>query len=115
VICRPTQKEAEDYYRHAIIDNADWGAVDGMLALKHITPQSMPMEEYVKRRQYFAANAIGGYPFTGDPDRIAEELGNLGKAGVRGIAVSFVNFLDEVPYFCAEVLPRLARMELRAG
>ena len=114
VICRPTQKEAEEYYRHAIIDNADWGAVDGMLALKHITPQSMPMDEYVKRRQYFAANAIGGYPFTGDPDHVAEELGNLGRAGIRGIAVSFVNFLDEVPYFCAEVLPRLARLGLRA-
>ena len=25
------------------------------------------------------------------------------------IAVSFVNYLDELPYFCAEVLPRLAQ------
>ena len=42
VICRPTQKEADDYYQHAIIDNADWGAVDGMLANKSMTPQTMP-------------------------------------------------------------------------
>jgi hypothetical protein len=27
--------------------------------------------------------------------------------------VSFVNYLDELPYFCAEVLPRLARLGLR--
>ena len=33
--------------------------------------------------------------------------------GLTGIAVSFVNYLDELPYFCAEVLPRLARSELR--
>jgi hypothetical protein len=33
---------------------------------------------------------------------------------VRGIALSFVNYLDELPYFCAEVLPRLARLGLRA-
>jgi FMNH2-dependent dimethyl sulfone monooxygenase len=32
---------------------------------------------------------------------------------VRGIAVSFVNYLDDLPYFCDEVLPRLARMGLR--
>ena len=115
VICRPTQKEAQDYYRHAIIEHADWGAVDGMLALKHITPQTLPMEEYLAKRKYFAANAIGGYPFVGDPDHVTEELANLSKAGMRGIALSFVNYLDEVPYFCDEVLPRLARLGLRAG
>jgi hypothetical protein len=27
--------------------------------------------------------------------------------------VSFVNYLDELPYFCAEVLPRLERLGLR--
>ena len=43
VICRPTQKEADDYYQHAIIDNADWGAIDGMLANKSITPQTIPV------------------------------------------------------------------------
>jgi hypothetical protein len=33
---------------------------------------------------------------------------------MRGIAVSFVNYLAEVPYFCDEVLPRLARLGIRA-
>ncbi|HUI94303.1 MAG TPA: LLM class flavin-dependent oxidoreductase [Xanthobacteraceae bacterium] len=113
VVCRPTQKEAEDYYRHAIIDNADWGAIDGMLALKDITPYAMPIEEYEKKRHYFAGNAIGGYPHVGTPDRVAEELANISRAGMRGIAISFVNYLDEVPYFCDEVLPRLARLGVR--
>ncbi len=35
------------------------------------------------------------------------------KAGVRGIALSFVNYLDEFPAFAAEVLPRLERLGLR--
>ena len=113
VICRPTQKEAEDYYRHAIIENADWVAVDGMLALKDITRDSVPPDEFEKKRQYFAANAIGGYPYVGTPDRVAEELANISKAGMRGIAVSFVNYLNEVPYFCDEVLPRLERFGVR--
>jgi FMNH2-dependent dimethyl sulfone monooxygenase len=113
VICRPTQKEAEDYYRHALIEQADWGAVDGMLALKDITPQKLPMEEFEKKRHYFAANAIGGYPYVGTPDRVADELANISRAGMRGIAVSFVNYLNELPYFCDEVLPRLARLGVR--
>ncbi len=113
VVCRPTQGEAEEYYRHAMIDNADWGAVDGMLALKDITPYSVPFDEYEKKRHYFAGNAIGGYPYVGTPDRVADELANVSRAGMRGIAISFVNYLNELPYFCDEVLPRLARLGVR--
>ena len=114
VVCRPTQREAEDYYRHAIIDNADWGAIDGMLANKSITPQTIPPDEYDAKRRYFASHAIGGYPFVGTPDLVAEELAIISHAGVRGIGLSFINFLDEVPYFCDEVLPRLERQGVRA-
>jgi alkanesulfonate monooxygenase SsuD/methylene tetrahydromethanopterin reductase-like flavin-dependent oxidoreductase (luciferase family) len=115
VICRPTQKEAEEYYRHAIIDNADWGAVDGMLAIKNITPQTVGADEYKKKREYFASRAIGGYPFVGSPDRVADELANVSRGGVRGIAFSMVNYLDELPLFRDEVLPRLARLGVRAA
>ncbi len=113
VICRPTQKEAEDYYQHVNIENADWGAIDGMLANKSITPQTIPPEEYEAKRRYFAATSVGGYPFVGTPDRIAEELTIISQAGVRGIGLSFVNYLAEVPYFCDEVLPRLERAGVR--
>ena len=113
VVCRPTQKEAEEYYRHAQIDNADWGAIEQMMALKNITRQTVTAEVYAQQQQYFAGKAIGGYPFVGAPDRVAEELANIARAGMRGIAVSFINYLNETPYFCDEVLPRLARMGLR--
>jgi alkanesulfonate monooxygenase SsuD/methylene tetrahydromethanopterin reductase-like flavin-dependent oxidoreductase (luciferase family) len=115
VICRPSQKEAEEYYRHAIIENADWGAIDGMLANKSITPKTIPPDEYEAKRRYFAANAIGGYPFVGTPDRVADELAAISRAGMRGIALSFVNYLLELPYFCEEVLPRLARLGVRSA
>ena len=113
VICRPNQQEAVDYHRHANIENADWGAIERMMALRDITSTNTAPEEYAAKRQYFAANAIGGYPFVGTPDKVAEELANVSRAGVRGIAISFVNYLKELPYFCDEVLPRLVRMGLR--
>jgi len=113
VICRPGQQQAEDYYRYAIVESADWVAVERMLAIKHITPQTIGEQEYVARRQYFAAKGIGGYPFVGTPDRVAQELANISRAGMRGIALSFVNYLDELPYFRDEVLPRLVRLGVR--
>ncbi len=115
VICRPTQKEADDYYQHAIIEHADWGAIDGMLANKSITPQNIGQEEYDAKRRYFASNAVGGYPFVGTPDKVAEELAIISQAGVRGIGLSFVNYLAEVPYFCDEVLPRLVHAGVRVA
>jgi alkanesulfonate monooxygenase SsuD/methylene tetrahydromethanopterin reductase-like flavin-dependent oxidoreductase (luciferase family) len=113
VICRGTQQEADEYYRHAFIDNADWGAVERMMALRNLTRDSLTAEEYAAKRRYFAANAIGGYPFVGTPDKVADELANLSRAGVRGIAFSLVNYVEELPYICDEVLPRLVRLGLR--
>ena len=40
VTCRPTAREAEEYYRHCIVDNADWGAVDNILAMKNVTART---------------------------------------------------------------------------
>jgi alkanesulfonate monooxygenase SsuD/methylene tetrahydromethanopterin reductase-like flavin-dependent oxidoreductase (luciferase family) len=113
VVCRATQKEAEDYYRYAVIEMADWGSVERMLEIKNITPQTVGPEEYQKKREYFASHAIGGYPFVGTPDHIAGELANLYAGGVRGIGVSFINYLNEVPFFRDEVLTRLIKMGVR--
>jgi FMNH2-dependent dimethyl sulfone monooxygenase len=40
-------------------------------------------------------------------------LAQLAESGAAGIALSFVNYLDELPLFRDEVVPRLARIGLR--
>lgn len=107
VTCRPSQSEAEAYWRYCITDNADWAAVDHILAMRGITREAYP-QDFEERRAY-QANGMGGLPIVGDPDAVAGELAQLAAAGARGLAVSFINYLDELPYFCAEVLPRLTR------
>jgi dimethylsulfone monooxygenase len=112
ITCRPSQKEAEDYYQYSVSTEADWTSVDEILAAKHILPDQMPAEQFQKLRHQ-QANGMGGLPLVGDPDRVAQQLAQLADAGLRGIGISFVDYLDELPYFCAEVLPRLARLGLR--
>jgi dimethylsulfone monooxygenase len=112
VTCRPTAREAQDYYQHAVVEKADWAAVDNILAMKNITPQMHSPEEFQRIRNH-QANGMGGLPFIGDPDSVARDMAQLAALGLTGIAVSFVNYFDELPYFCAEVLPRLARSGLR--
>jgi len=112
-VCRPTQKEADEFYHYANIENADWSAIEHMMALRNITRENTPAADYETKRRFFAANSVGGYPFVGPPDKVAEELAAVSRAGVRGIAISFVNYLDDLPFFRDEVLPRLERMGVR--
>ncbi len=56
---------------------------------------------------------MGGVPIVGDPDHVANQLADLSRAGLRGVGVSFVNYADELPLFCDEVIPRLERMRVR--
>ena len=112
VTCRPTQKEAEEYHQHCIIDDADWKAVDNILAMKNISPETMGSEEFERRRSH-QAHGMGGIPIVGDPDFVVSEIARMAQAGIRGIGISFVNYLKELPYFCDEVLPRLETLGLR--
>lgn len=112
VTCRPSRREAEDYFRHCTIDNADWSAVDAILARRRITPEAVGDAEFDRLRRH-QANGMGGLPIIGSPDDVAEELARLSRGGLSGIGISFVNYAREFPFFASEVLPRLERMGLR--
>jgi len=112
VSCRKTAKEAEDYYRYCVFENADWAAVDKILAMRGMTRDSLGAEEFERARRH-TAHGLSGLPLIGDPDSVAAGLAKLSAAGLSGIGLSMVNYADELPYFCDEVLPRLERLELR--
>jgi alkanesulfonate monooxygenase SsuD/methylene tetrahydromethanopterin reductase-like flavin-dependent oxidoreductase (luciferase family) len=109
VTCRPTAREAHDYARY-VESHTDWGAVDAIMEMKGLNDR--PPEVRAAIRNGYA-RGMGGMPVIGDPDTVADELARIAAAGFDGIAISFVNYLDELPYFHAEVLPRLARLGLR--
>lgn len=112
ITVRPTRKEAEEYFQYAAIENADFTAIDGLLALKDITLEKVGAEELNRQRKLYTLG-YSGFPMIGDPDDIAKTLAELSNAGLSGIGISFINYLDELPYFCEEVLPRLERMGVR--
>lgn len=112
VVCRPTQKEAEEYLHYYADELADWDAVDNLMRLQGMHAQSFPAEALEMLRGRFAAGH-GTYPLVGDPDHIASELAKVPNAGFTGCALSFVDYAKEFPYFRDEVIPRLEKMGLR--
>jgi alkanesulfonate monooxygenase SsuD/methylene tetrahydromethanopterin reductase-like flavin-dependent oxidoreductase (luciferase family) len=110
VICRPTRKEAEEYRHYVGVENADWGAIDNTLVMKGLDKRSP--EEVAHFRQSYAYGH-GGLPLIGSPDDVAKGMADIAGAGFDGIAVSLVDYAEELPYFQSEVLGRLERLGLR--
>ena len=117
IVCRPTQGEADDYLQH-VVDHADLGAI-GYLADLHAKEgrqQRDPQRLVHSGHNPLARRVLarGSYCVVGDPDAVARELARLRAAGLDGLAINFVDYLKELPYFAAEVLPRLEGLGLRS-
>jgi alkanesulfonate monooxygenase SsuD/methylene tetrahydromethanopterin reductase-like flavin-dependent oxidoreductase (luciferase family) len=118
IVCRPTQQEADEYVQY-VVDHADWGAI-GHLAEMHATDARDRTDPEGLRRRHSNSPiqrrvlARGAYCAIGDPDAVARELARLQSVGLDGLALNFVDYLQELPYFAAKVLPRLVRLGLRA-
>lgn len=112
VICRPTQKEAIEYYRYALDENGDWGAIDNQIRGK---PGSVELDPDSPEHRERRHRSVRQFPLIGDPDYVARLLVTLNAIGFDGIGFTFVNYLDELPYVCDEVLPRLEAAGLRVA
>ena len=121
VVCRPTRREAEDYFHYFAEEMAD---VEGQAYYRRNRGATVPdgaaqiarpFENRFTRgsdRRYDGAYP-GSYPFVGSPDDVAEEMARMSATGLAGCTVAFVDYLKEIPYFVQEVLPRLERLGLR--
>jgi dimethylsulfone monooxygenase len=114
IVCRSTRAEAEAYHQYYAEENGDWEAVDGLVSASFKGGLSAMSPEIVAQLRIRLAGGHGGFPIIGSPDDVASELAKISEAGFDGYAFSFVNFVDELPYFAAEVLPRLERLGVRA-
>jgi dimethylsulfone monooxygenase len=112
VVCRETQKEADDYYQHYAVSRADHIAVDAHMSGKKEFSRSHDAGAYDLYRKRFAGGA-GSYPLVGTPERIVEDMVRISRQGYAGSALSFVNYSYELPFFCDRVLPLMKQAGLR--
>jgi FMNH2-dependent dimethyl sulfone monooxygenase len=121
VVCRPTQKEAEDFYFYFAEEMADeegqkyYRGNRGATVGSGNTLIARPFENRFMRAtgKKLDGTYPGSYPLIGTPDDIAEEIARMSAAGLAGTSVAFLDYLKEIPYFIQEVLPRLERIGLR--
>ncbi len=121
VVCRPTRKEAEEFYFYFAEELADaegqayYRRHRGTKVGAGAATQGRPLENRFMRasgKRYDGAYP-GTYPMVGTPDDIAADMAAMSSAGLAGCSVAFLDYLEEIPFFAAEVLPRLERLGLR--
>lgn len=111
LLCRPTRREAEEFYHYIVHENGDWDAVDHALAMKAKGgASSASLPTHTRERMIFAS---GTYPFVGSYDDIVETFSRMSDARLDGLALGMVNYIDDLPAFRDEVLPRMERLGLR--
>lgn len=112
MVCRETNKEAEDYHRYYAEEMADHEAVDAYIAAK--SKNSMiAQEKHLRELRIRWAGGNGGYPLVGSPEHIADEMLMIKRLGFVGTTIKFVNYLDEFPFFVDRVLPLMEQAGLR--
>jgi FMNH2-dependent dimethyl sulfone monooxygenase len=112
VVCRSSQDEAEAYYERYAVAEADRGAVDYHMSQKAKFAGSHDEATFKLHAKRFAGGA-GTYPLVGTPEKIASQIVKIHSAGFAGTTLSFVNYLDELPFFVERVFPLLREAGIR--
>jgi alkanesulfonate monooxygenase SsuD/methylene tetrahydromethanopterin reductase-like flavin-dependent oxidoreductase (luciferase family) len=112
VICRPTEKEARDFYNYYVREQGDWEVANIICDMFGIESSSNSIEFLTKARENFIGG-WGGWAFVGTPEQVADEMIQLSKTGISGTLVSFLDYVEEMPYFNENVLPLLEQAGVR--
>ncbi len=113
VVCRPTEKEARDYFHYYVHEKGDWQATDNLLNELGIHHWALAPEVFARSRTRFLAG-WGGLPFVGTPEQIVDRLIGLSKIGLDGVALSWVNYPQELRQWARDVMPLIEQAGLRS-
>jgi dimethylsulfone monooxygenase len=112
VVQRETQKEAEDYLRHYVIELGDDPAVENILTIQGQQMQRL-LPEAREAIKFSIKAGWGGVPLVGTPDRTTDELMKVSRIGLDGILLSWVDYLGGLQAWQSTVMPRLEQAGLR--
>ncbi|KQX23248.1 MULTISPECIES: LLM class flavin-dependent oxidoreductase [unclassified Sphingomonas] len=112
VVQRDTQKGADDFVEYYAVEHQDRESIDGLIGLSVPEVKDMPREAWEAVRTRYAAG-YGGFPLVGTAERICEKLSMLSDAGLDGVLLTWIDFVDGARRFNRDVLPLLERAGLR--
>jgi alkanesulfonate monooxygenase SsuD/methylene tetrahydromethanopterin reductase-like flavin-dependent oxidoreductase (luciferase family) len=113
LLCRATPKKTQEYYHYLVHEKGDWEAAEAAIR-KRVAgdTRSLPHDRIHAMMERFISGG-GTFPVIGSYDEVAATFKRLSDAGLDGMAIATVNYVQEMPIIQNEVLPRLERLGLR--
>lgn len=115
VICRPTQREAEEYADYVAVERGDFEAISRRERTPNLEAElaALPTEEARQRKRALVISSYNMQPLVGTPEFITDRLVRLSRAGIDGINLTFVNYEEGLSQWIGEVLPLMEQAGLR--
>jgi dimethylsulfone monooxygenase len=113
LLCRRTQKETEEYYHYLVRERGDWEAAEQIIAKRAAGGTQSLSPDLMRRMKERVISGGATFPVIGSYDQVAAKFLQLAEAGLSGMALILVNYVQEMPVLRDEVLPRLERLQLR--
>lgn len=111
-VLRDTTREAEDFLRYYSEEFVDAEALDSIMdtiSAENNVSKGSPQLAFMRKRMATGA----GYPLVGDAEKIAEDLKAISRAGIDGVIMTWLDYIDGVKRFTQDVLPLLEQAGLR--
>jgi dimethylsulfone monooxygenase len=113
LLCRATAKETKDYYHYLVNEKGDWEAAEQIIAKRAAGNSQSLSPELMRKMKERVISGGATFPVIGSYDEVAEKFLQLSNAGLDGMALILVNYVNEMAVLRDEVLPRLERLKIR--
>jgi FMNH2-dependent dimethyl sulfone monooxygenase len=113
LLCRATAKETREYYHYLVNEKGDWEAAEQIIAKRAAGNSQSLSPELMRKMKERVISGGATFPVIGSYDEVAEKFLKLSNAGLDGMALILVNYVNEMAVLRDEVLPRLERLKIR--
>jgi alkanesulfonate monooxygenase SsuD/methylene tetrahydromethanopterin reductase-like flavin-dependent oxidoreductase (luciferase family) len=112
VVQRDSEQEAQDYLDYFANQHGNEEAGETAARFLGLNSEIMSPEAWETFKLHLKAG-YGGYGMVGTADQVAEKLAGLSEIGIDGVALHWVDYIDGLRRFNADVLPSLEQAGLR--
>lgn len=112
IIQRDSTAEAEAYLKRIAVEQGNEIASDNAAKFLGLNSEQMSPEAWLSFKVHLNAG-YGGYSIVGSNEEVAEKLADLSEAGLDGVALNWVDYLDGLNRFNAQIMPALEKGGLR--
>jgi len=114
VVCRDTQREAEEYYDYVHRQAAD---LEGAANITGLSRQHSQSTDWTMDERKILEGMVAGFwgiPMVGTPEQVTQKMIDLHEAGADGIALSWVDYDEGLAQMERRILPMLVQAGLRS-